>query len=211
MANETVSKETWTNPGGGLIYILTYDPAGKLRSTPVRSGKQVTLSIEERKINQDRSASGPGGKSDNFSNGSLIPVRLVETAEDYKEIASNPNLIDESDMRALFKLKSAAFKAKLSSISNESALDRILKIAENSDSDDSEVKVSMPQFKAIERRIAEVKGGTGYAEVSQSSATTNVAPKANVGPNIDPTAGIPAPQAETRIAAFGQDPEFDDM
>lgn len=200
--SDVTAKETWTNPGGGLVYILTYDPAGKLRSTPVRAGKQVTLSIEERKINQDRAASE---NSDIFTNGSLIPVRLVETADDYAEIASNPNLIDEDDMRSLFKLKGAAFKEKLAKISNESALDRILQIAEQADSDDSDIKVTMVQFKAIEKRINEVRGGTGYTEVTQSVASTNVTP------NLDPTVGIPAPQAETRIAAFAQDPAFDDM
>jgi hypothetical protein len=206
--SDVSAKETWEHPGGGLIYILTYDPQGKLRSTPVRSGKQITLSIEERKINQDRAASE---KSDVFTNGSLIPVRLVETAEDYVEIANNPNLIDEADMIALFKLKGKAFTSRIAEISNEAALSRILQIAENSDSDDSPVKVSMPQFKAIQKRIAEVKGTVNYTEVTQSAGTTNVAPKVNTGPSIDRTVNVPAPQVETRIAAFAQDPELQDM
>lgn len=175
--SDTQARETWANPGRGDIYILTYDPSGReLRSTPVRAGAKITLTIEERKINQDRAWSS---KADIFTNGSLVPVRLVDTAEDYHEIASNPNLMSEDDMKGLFKLTGPKFKERLDEIDNPSVLNRMLEMADNAD--DEKLKVSMVQFKALQKRVADMRGDSSVGEVVQT------------------------PPGETRIAKFKTD------
>jgi hypothetical protein len=156
-------KEIWKNDSNSDSWILTKDHNGKLVSTPVRAHNQVMITTEERQINQTRAYSPA---VDIFSNGSLSPVRLLEDADDYAEIASNPNLLSEDDMKAIFKLTAAKFKARLAEIDNATAISRIMEIA-NSESE--EVTVSMPQFKAIERRLAEVTHGPVVTEVSQTA------------------------------------------
>jgi hypothetical protein len=174
MSDSKTTKETWKNAGAGEVWINVIDPhTQRLKHVPVRSGNKIMITTEERQINQDRAASSD---KDFFTNGTLTPVRLVDTAEDYAEIASNPNLLSEEDMRDMFKLKAAQFKARLADITNAIAISRMAEMAK---AEESGLNVTMAQFKALEQRLAELRGGVDVTEVTQ----TSVAP-----------AGIPAPQ-----------------
>jgi hypothetical protein len=170
---EKTDKETWQNSGAGQVWINLFDPVnnGKLKHTPVRSGGKILLTTEERQLNQDRASSGD---LDVFMNGTLIPVRLVDTADDYEEIASNPNLLSEDDMREIFKLKAPTFKKRLSEITNSIAVSRMLEMAKEEESD---LNVSMAQFKAIESRLAELRNGPEVIEVETSTMGGPPAPK----------------------------------
>jgi hypothetical protein len=164
MSDSKTDKETWTNAGAGEVWIQTIDPhTNKLKHTPVRSGAKVLITTEERQINQDRAASPD---KDLFMNGTLTPVRLVDTAEDYQEIANNPNLLSEDDMRDIFKLKGAAFKNRLGTITNAIALSRMNEMAKE---EESGLNVTMAQYKAIEARLAEVRGNVDVVEVTQTA------------------------------------------
>lgn len=157
-------KETWSNAGAGEVWILTFDHSGKVKQIPIRSGGKAVITVEERKLNQDRAASV---EKDFFMNGSLTPIRLVDTAEDYHEISSNPNLLSEDDMLDLFKLKGPAFRARLADVTNVIALRRMLDIAK---SDDAATNVTMTQFKILESRITDLSSGPPVAEVIQSDS-----------------------------------------
>ena len=154
-------KETWNNVGRGDIYIRTFDHTGKLGTTVVRAGRSAVVTVEERRINQERAYNA---NSDIFKNGSLIPVHLVDSAEDFHEIANNPNHLSEDDMKAMFKLKGVDFKKKLSEISNSTAISRMQEIA-----DSDEVGVTMTQFKALEHRSSELNGNSDIMEIENSS------------------------------------------
>lgn len=143
-------KETWTNMGRGSVYILTFDHTGKLRSTPVRPGAKVTVSTEERQINQERAFTAD---VDSFKNGTFVPVILADSVEDFHEIASNPNHLSEDDMRDMFKLKAADFKKKLVDITNVIAIERMHEMAE---SETAGTSVSMAQFRALEGKLKEL-------------------------------------------------------
>lgn len=101
-------------------------------------------------LNSDRAANE---KLDMFRNGVLNPVRLIDGADDpvYQEIASNPNLMGESDLRDMFNLHWKTFEKKLADISNPITLKRLLAIAE-----EDGVKVTVNQHKAVQARIEEV-------------------------------------------------------
>lgn len=174
-------RETWTNPGKGLVYILQFDAKNKLVSKGVRPGHKVTLTVEERQQNQDRAASPD---RDLFTNGSLVPLRLVETAADYAEIASNPNLLGESDMRKLFKLKaSTEFKDKLDEIDNPILIARMLEIAneEEAKGDDAEFTIFMAHYKSLERRLKQLQGTSDVIDVTQSALNeTKPTPKSGL-------------------------------
>jgi light-regulated signal transduction histidine kinase (bacteriophytochrome) len=152
-----MDKETWSNIGKGDVFILTYDHKGALRSVPIRAGQSLTISVEERQLNQDRAASAD---MDIFSNGRLAPMRLVDSADDYEEIASNPNHLTETDMLDILKTKGKTFSQKLDDITNVIALERMHELAS-----DESLNVSMAQFRALESRLAEVRGDV--AEVSE--------------------------------------------
>jgi len=156
------------------VWILTFDHSGKVRQIPIRSGGKAVITVEERKLNQDRAAST---EKDFFMNGALTPIRLVDTAEDYHEISSNPNLLSEDDMLDLFKLKGPAFRARLADVTNVIALRRMLDIAKS----DDKTNVTMTQFKILESRIAELGTGPAVAEVVQTDG------------------GIPAPKSKSSL------------
>jgi len=143
-----MEKETWENPTRSNIWIKTFDPQHNLRSERIKPQGKIALSVEERLINQDLAWDS---KDDIFKNGTLVPMRLIESAEDYAEHANNPNNLSESDMVALFKLTAAKFKARLEEIENVAALDRIVKLSETDD-----VGATMAQVKAAAARLNEV-------------------------------------------------------
>jgi len=143
-----MEKETWENPTRSNIWIKTFDPQHQLRSERIRPGGKVAVSTEERLINQDLAWSS---SADVFKNGTLVPIRLVDSAEDYAEHANNPNNLSESDMVALFKLSAAKFKERIAGIENVAALDRIAQLAESDD-----VNATMAQVKAAQARLEDV-------------------------------------------------------
>jgi hypothetical protein len=145
-----VEKETWVNNGAGDVFVVAFDHQGQLVSIPVRAGKKVLLSVQERQINQEQAYTKD---VDMFSNGRLTPLKLVDTAEDYIDIANNPNHLSEDDMRDIFKLKGKAFAARIAEITNVLALKRMHEIAA-----DETNGVSMASYRALEKRISEVEG-----------------------------------------------------
>ena len=114
-----VEKETWVNNGAGDVFVVAFDHQGQLVSLPVRSGKKVLLSVQERQINQEQAYTKD---VDMFTNGRLTPLKLVDTAEDYIDIANNPNHLSEDDMKDIFKLKCKDFAARIDEITNFLAL-----------------------------------------------------------------------------------------
>ena len=144
------NQETWANHGKGDVFVLTFDHTGRLKSVPIRSGQKLTLTVKERQLNQERAFSSD---ADMFSNGRLSPVRLVDSADDYEEIASNPNHLSESDMVDVLKLKGKAFSERLDEITNVIALERMFELAS-----DESANVSMTQFRTLEKRLSAVRG-----------------------------------------------------
>jgi len=155
---DTDNQETWANPGKGDVFVLTFDHTGKLKSVPIRAGQKLTLTVKERQLNQERAFSG---EVDMFTNGRLSPVRLVDSADDYEEIASNPNHLSEGDMVDILKLKGKAFSERLEDITNVIALERMYDLAS-----DESASVSMTQFRALEKRLSVVRGDSAV-EISE--------------------------------------------
>lgn len=135
-------KETWQNVTRGKAAILRLDVRGVEYGQLVPPSGKVSLSPEERRLNQDRARSR---EYDLFSNGTFAPVRLVDDEElqnspDYQEIAENPNFISESDMGKLFKLRIDAFKRRLADIENPAVIARLLEMASDLDAKKSQIE-----------------------------------------------------------------------
>lgn len=143
------NKETWKNATRGKVVVLKYDMRGNLIHELVHGGGAFTLSKEERLLNMDRAANE---NLDVFKNGTLVPVRLLDGDEEAAEIASNPNLITEDDMKSLFKAHWKTFEAKVAAIGNPLTLQRMLQLAE-----DEETGATIKQQKTIKARLDEVQ------------------------------------------------------
>jgi hypothetical protein len=140
--------ETWENVTRGKVSILKYDQLGKEYTQLVAGGRKFSLTREERVLNQDRAANE---ELDIFQNGTLNVVRLLDGDEDGAMFANNPNMMAESDINELFKVKSVkAFEAKLGEVTNLNTLERIREVADGLDN------VTVRQIAAIEDRIEAV-------------------------------------------------------
>lgn len=140
--------ETWKNATQGRIFLKKYNQKGEMAAEMIPGGKVFQISPNERRINAELAATPD---LDFFQNGQLTPVRLIETEEDAKEIASNPNLMAESDMVDLFKGHWKTFEARVGEISNLTTLRRLLEIAQ-SDQVDAKVR----QVEAVKQKIEEI-------------------------------------------------------
>lgn len=170
-----VQLETWRNPGQARVVIKRFDGRGEPnRDELIRGGATFTLTPQEREVNQ-RLAYNPD--LDLFSNGTLVPVDLIEGSEAALAAARNPNLLSDDDMRGMVvrrgpastKAKAdEAFGERLAAIQNATTLGRLLALAEEEDAPVSRVR-------AIQRRLAEVEGLglTAPAPIVDERATAN--------------------------------------
>lgn len=149
--------ETWQNACRGRIGVLKFDRFGQLKNETIRPGAKVQVTIEERQINSERAATKG---LDVFNNGYLVPVKILEDAEDAKEIASNPNLLGEKELVKLFQGTQKAFTETLGGITNTQTLRRLLDMTE-----DEEIKASVKHQKMIEKRLIELEPDLGFGEV----------------------------------------------
>ena len=140
--------EVWRNVSKGTAVVYRFDHKGHLKDESVRGGSDVTLTSDERKINQQRARDA---SNDAFSNGMLQPIRLLDTVEDYESIASNPNHIGEDEMQKLFKLPVAKFRDRINEITNIVAMERIRELA-----NDEETGAKLPLVNAANARYEEL-------------------------------------------------------
>lgn len=140
--------ETWENRGNGNIWVWKADRFGTMKDELVKAGGKFTITTDERLHNQERAANVD---QDIFRNGTLGPVKLIKGSEDEKELASNPNLIAESEMAELFSLHHTKFDERLASITNETVLRRLQGLAE-----DEETGATLRQVRKIEERIVDL-------------------------------------------------------
>lgn len=141
-------RETWKNSSKGKRGVVKFDRYGNLIHEVIAPGRTVMLSREERQINQERAASE---KLDNFSNGVMVPVKLVDP-EDEKEFAANPNILTEEGLRNLFKLQWKAFEKAIGEISNPYALERLNELAQT----DDELNVTVKKANVVRDRLQEI-------------------------------------------------------
>lgn len=139
-------QETWRNSTAGTVFLIRLDHRGEQTiNEQVASGRVIHLTPEERRINMEKAASE---NQDMFRNGTLTPVRLIDTEDDARELAANPNAMTETDMRALFKTP-RTFAAKITGITNLTSLERLLALAYDEDA-------TIKTVEHIKSRIAKV-------------------------------------------------------
>lgn len=155
--------ETWKNPTAGKIWISRLDENGRLRDTEIYGpGRTFHITREERVWNQEQAYSP---EADMFGNGTLIPVHIID-AEDARELASNPNLMSETEMGALLsrETKVEAFVERLEQVTNPTTLQRLVEKAREED-------VPVSRLEAIQRRLGEVTMSVPETNLINSSVS----------------------------------------
>jgi hypothetical protein len=147
MADGRHDMESWRNVSAGTHFINRLDHRGEMtRVEMIESGKTFHLTPEERRINSEKAATAD---LDVFRNGFFEPVRLLDDSDEARELAANPNVMSESDMRALMKVHPKTFEAKIRSITNATTLQRMVGIAHDEDA-------TIKRLSMIQGRLDEV-------------------------------------------------------
>ena len=124
-------QERWQSHSQVPFGIIKFDRMGNPVRTMVKPGETISVSVDERLYTQAKAENSTRGSAvDSFTNGDLKPIQLVETAEDYAEIADNPNHMNDDDIKAMLKIKVADFKKRIDEIDNPALLQRIKQIAD---------------------------------------------------------------------------------
>lgn len=141
-------KEVWLNPNAGYRYVEQQNFKGEMAAVEIAPGQKFTISTFDRMINQERTIKK---EDDMFTNGTFSRVKLIDTAEDYAELAENPNIMSDSDLESMFSLTTAAFKKKLQEIENTRVIERLQRLSEK-----ESLKASVAQQNALKARLDEV-------------------------------------------------------
>lgn len=149
---QIVDREVWKNNIRGKAYVLKEDPLGLsaqrvLEGVP--SGQEVVLSSEDRRANE-LAAARP--EANPFRNGTFIPVQLIESAQDYENISSDPNVMQESEIKEILELATTKFKSRIAGISSFHIIQGMIDMAEK-----EEVDITTAKLKALQARYDELK------------------------------------------------------
>lgn len=135
--------ELWKNNGAGNIVVVKRGEYGVITDEMVQGGRTLHITKTDRKMNQERAANA---NLDVFQNGAMAPIKLGDSAA---EFAQNPNLLTETDMRALVKSHPKTFEKRLEDITNPVVVAKILEIAREED-------CTVRRVEAIEARLEDV-------------------------------------------------------
>lgn len=142
--------ELWQNIGRSRFVLKKFSAKGDLVGEIVNGGRKFHVSTRERHINSELAAND---KLDPFSNGMFTPVKLLDSTDDLEQIASNPNLMGESDMADLVKGRVDALRKRIGEVGNDVVLERLLEVAKENDA-------SIGKVEAIEARLADLRPAT---------------------------------------------------
>ncbi|QBQ74866.1 hypothetical protein [Caudovirales GX15bay] len=165
--------EVWRNASAGKVYINRIGEYGRKFSEVISAGRAFQITPTERRLNQSACAQAD---LDMFTNGTLEPVNLLDDEPDTERLRTNPNLITDRDMRALFRLKGEVFRQRIEQITNTAAIHRLLEAAR-----DERYNASLAQFEALKLRKITLDGSTDR----QPAETREV--DAGVGRPVTPT------------------------
>lgn len=150
--------ETWENVTAARHSLKRFSSKGDLMDELVGSNKTFHITTRERHLNQERAAND---ELDPFSNGMFSPVRLLDSTDDAEEIASNPNLMGESEMKDLIKGNVKTLEKRIKDVRNPVVIERLLAVANENDS-------TIGRIEVIKARLNELSPSL-YTEIEAGS------------------------------------------
>lgn len=122
---EEVEREKWKSAIAGTIGVNKYGGRGERVQEVVRPGQTFSITTEERQ--HLNIAAEP--QNDVFTNGMLVPVTLADSVEDLEEITGNPNVVTESEIKALVTGHYKTLDTALADITSGGVLTRFREVA----------------------------------------------------------------------------------
>lgn len=138
--------EVWRNEVRHNVGIRRVDAIKGMRVELVAPKRTVTITAEDRRLTEN---SVPKAENNPFRNGWLYCTSIAETAEDVESIRSDPNMISQSEIEAMFEGNNQHMVKKLAAVTSPVALARILDYANTTGAATSRID-------AVKARIAEV-------------------------------------------------------
>lgn len=156
---ETESElETWKNSSDSRIVIKKFDYDGRLKDGIIKGRQTFTLSAQERRINSEMASSE---SLDAFRNGTLLPVQLVESADDLGQIQENPNLMSETDMEELVDGHHKKLTARLAEVTSAATVKRLVEVAESRETTTGKLKAVKDRLEELAPERADAGEGDG--------------------------------------------------
>lgn len=150
-ANTVDELETWRNISRSRHVLKKFGAKGDLIDEMIAGKKQFHVSTRERHINTEMAAED---KLDPFTNGMFVPVTLLDSTEDAEQIASNPNVLSESEMVDLVKGAAPKLKARLEEIINPIVVERLREVAADADVQASKMTAIEARLEALQPKLA---------------------------------------------------------
>lgn len=166
--------ETWKNVTAGTVALKRLDHRGDFTKEEIlTAGKATHITSAERRMNSEQAANE---ELDFFRNGILSPIRLIDGSEDAREIASNPNMLSESDMHALLKAPMRTFESRASELNRTAVLERLLAMAHEDDATIKKVEFLKARLQAV-NPSGFTENTTQVAGQTQTTGIRPVTPK----------------------------------
>lgn len=150
-----VELETWRNSTRGRIVIKRVGEYGKPYDQMIEAGRTVQLTPRERRVNEDAVARD---EYNPFTNGTLVPERLVDGEDDNERLLINPNKMDDGEAKQIFRLKGERFTDRIEAIDSLPVIERLLELVE-----DPRLGVTVAQNQVLKIRQRSLKTPSGAA------------------------------------------------
>ena len=136
--------ELWRNAAAGIVAINRLGDYGRTRVEVIHGDRTFHITPQERRMNQNVCARPD---LDFFTNGTLQPVVLLDDEPDTASLRQNPNVMADTEIESLFKVKGEAFAQRLAQITNSATLERLVGLAR-----DPRLNATVQQYELIKAR-----------------------------------------------------------
>lgn len=184
--------ETWRSQIAGRQGVIRINPDGTQRTELIRGRREFSLSPTERKVTESQCASDTLNP---FRNGQFVPVRLVETDEDFAALSTAQGLTD-ADIDELIDGNFQKAKKVLEGITSVHTLRRILDVANEKDASTKRLQLFRDRLAELGEPVVGSNAGPGQPDVTDIGTGDGV--------HI-PGGGIPSPQ---KVPMSPQDPQM---
>lgn len=160
--------EQWKNVAAGKFFVKKFgERAGKTETEMVGGGSVFGILPAERRLNQ-RAVHNP--KDDPFTNGNFVHIHLIEGESDTEALKASTQGLTEDELKAIYKLKGAAFANRIEQLTERVTLQRLLEVGVILDVPNSKVS-------AVSERLVELfPTAVPLREGERRSSGSKVAP-----------------------------------
>jgi hypothetical protein len=155
--------ETWRNATPGITFFTKLGEYGKRETELVYGGRTFALTPAERRLNQNMYATT---ELDLFTNGTFVPVALIDGEPDTPQLRKSPNTLTDSDIQKLLTVRGEAFAQRMNEITSDAVLTRVLEMAR-----EPRYETTLAQYETIKMRQMALKGDLD--ETAPTSADPN--------------------------------------